>query len=674
MLSSNTILTRHDVHVSLSGQPAQDVAMHFLQRWNFVCAKRDYRLRTGFCICCRTKRFRYLPKCIMPMDALGLTFQKNDDASDDGATRASLYNPIRMDNFARVESGCVWPSSMDSNQVLRYVRPTTHKPCKCQVLRSVSQWSAGVSTESSIHSAYVQLIKEAKGFIYIENQFFVSGFSANRVVRNRILEAIVDRIVRAIKGNQPFRVYILMPLLPAFEGSTESSALGSLHAVMHWQFETICRGQTSLYAELRKWTATPEEYIYFFGLRSFGVMPNASLATEQIYVHSKLMIVDDCKAIIGSANINDRSMVGDRDSEIAVVIEDVHYLPSSTIGELCGTLRLDLFKEHLGLNGNSANIMDPASDVTWQLWQEYAKANTATFESVFYCAPSNSMKNFASFQSSSAVQFYENQRLNPLKGVHHAWHSDNLRPDDYAPFTDINGAPFNMDNIQFHDYVVDTDANEGILSPDGEGWLYARKFGIFQELRLGKNHHRRREKIHHFMTDRIFAQVRRRRWVHCGVYHNVSEEDVIPDFNILDDIDTLTPLAKEDDHSDTYTKSFDFPRSTPLFTRIRKRAQSASTSDIPTVLHRQQEVRRSHGNGTDSLGPASLGDYSSSAGSASFATSSQLAKISTLASVFDDSNAGGSLRKIRGKIVEFPLEFLSEELLKPAILPHDIHI
>jgi phosphatidylserine/phosphatidylglycerophosphate/cardiolipin synthase-like enzyme len=30
------------------------------------------------------------------------------------------------------------------------------------------------------------------------------------------------------------------------------------------------------------------------------------------------MIVDDCKAIIGSANINDRSMLGDRDSEIAV--------------------------------------------------------------------------------------------------------------------------------------------------------------------------------------------------------------------------------------------------------------------------------------------------------------------------------------------------------------------
>lgn len=34
------------------------------------------------------------------------------------------------------------------------------------------------------------------------------------------------------------------------------------------------------------------------------------------------MIVDDKVALIGSANINDRSLMGSRDSEIAVVIED----------------------------------------------------------------------------------------------------------------------------------------------------------------------------------------------------------------------------------------------------------------------------------------------------------------------------------------------------------------
>lgn len=32
------------------------------------------------------------------------------------------------------------------------------------------------------------------------------------------------------------------------------------------------------------------------------------------------MIVDDQKMILGSANINDRSMLGDRDSEIAILV------------------------------------------------------------------------------------------------------------------------------------------------------------------------------------------------------------------------------------------------------------------------------------------------------------------------------------------------------------------
>ena len=37
-----------------------------------------------------------------------------------------------------------------------------------------------------------------------------------------------------------------------------------------------------------------------------------------IYVHSKMMIVDDTYIIIGSANINQRSMAGTRDTEIAM--------------------------------------------------------------------------------------------------------------------------------------------------------------------------------------------------------------------------------------------------------------------------------------------------------------------------------------------------------------------
>jgi len=47
--------------------------------------------------------------------------------------------------------------------------------------------------------------------------------------------------------------------------------------------------------------------------------------TEQIYVHTKMMVVDDLYAIVGSANINDRSQIGDRDSEMAVLVMDKNY-------------------------------------------------------------------------------------------------------------------------------------------------------------------------------------------------------------------------------------------------------------------------------------------------------------------------------------------------------------
>lgn len=55
--------------------------------------------------------------------------------------------------------------------------------------------------------------------------------------------------------------------------------------------------------------------------------------TELIYVHSKLMIVDDESVIIGSANINDRSLLGNRDSELAVLVQDVSSVDSRMNGE-----------------------------------------------------------------------------------------------------------------------------------------------------------------------------------------------------------------------------------------------------------------------------------------------------------------------------------------------------
>lgn len=50
-------------------------------------------------------------------------------------------------------------------------------------------------------------------------------------------------------------------------------------------------------------------YVSVCSLRQHGELHGLPV-TELIYVHSKLMIVDDRKCIIGSANINDRSLTG----------------------------------------------------------------------------------------------------------------------------------------------------------------------------------------------------------------------------------------------------------------------------------------------------------------------------------------------------------------------------
>ncbi|KAJ1970183.1 hypothetical protein H4R35_005962 [Dimargaris xerosporica] len=79
------------------------------------------------------------------------------------------------------------------------------------------------------------------------------------------------------------------------------------------------------------------------------------LVTEQVYVHCKLMIVDDRVVIMGSANINDRSMLGDHDSEIAIIVEDQEMVDSTMddqpyqVAKFAHSLRTYLCREHLGL-------------------------------------------------------------------------------------------------------------------------------------------------------------------------------------------------------------------------------------------------------------------------------------------------------------------------------------
>ncbi|KAF3845206.1 hypothetical protein F7725_008369 [Dissostichus mawsoni] len=297
------------------------------------------------------------------------------------------------------------PKSHSTADDLRYQVPGCVN-VKAQVLRSAADWSAGIKYhEESIHSAYIQVIAKSKHYIYIENQFFISC-ADNRTVYNKIGDAIIERILRAHKEGKKYRVYVVTPLLPGFEGDITTGGGNAIQAVMHFNYRTMIRGEYSIISQLKKemddhWM----NYISFAGLRTHAEL-EGRLVTELIYVHSKMLIADDNTVIIGSANINDRSMLGKRDSEVAVIIEDSEKVPSMMDGQeyeagpYALQLRLECFRTILGGHTDtSIDLSDPISERFYkEVWMTTAGRNATIYEKVFRSLPSSLVRNMSELE------------------------------------------------------------------------------------------------------------------------------------------------------------------------------------------------------------------------------------------------------------------------------------
>ncbi len=290
----------HDIHMQIVGQPARDLTRHFVQRWNYILRQR--------------KPTRPTPFLLPPPD----------------------LNPADLEALG-----------IDGT-------------CEIQILRSACWWSLGTpdQTEHSILNAYIKLIEESEHFVYVENQFFISSCEVEGTrIENQIGDALVERIIRASQKREDWRAVIIIPLMPGFQNTVDQQDGTSVRLIMQCQFRSICRGEASIFGRVRAQGIEPEDYIQFYSLRSWGkIGPTKQLVTEQLYIHAKCMIVDDRIAIIGSANINERSMLGSRDSECAAVVRDTDMLWSTMsgepylVGKFAHTLRMRLMREHLGLD------------------------------------------------------------------------------------------------------------------------------------------------------------------------------------------------------------------------------------------------------------------------------------------------------------------------------------
>ena len=139
-----------------------------------------------------------------------------------------------------------------------------------QVVRSSADWSSGILTEQSIQNAYCQVIREAKHYVYIENQFFITATGDKQApVHNLIGAAIADACICAHKEGRKFRVIIMLPSIPGFAGDLRSDAAMGTRAIMDYQYKSICRGEESIYGKIRAAGADPEQYVFCFNLRSY---------------------------------------------------------------------------------------------------------------------------------------------------------------------------------------------------------------------------------------------------------------------------------------------------------------------------------------------------------------------------------------------------------------------
>ncbi|WP_285304244.1 phospholipase D-like domain-containing protein [Stenotrophomonas maltophilia group sp. Smal17] len=284
---------------------------------------------------------------------------------------------------------------------------------------------------------------------------------------NPLVAAIAARIRRAIVAGQGFHVYITLPVHP--EGSLFD---GAVLKQQYWVQQTLLRGDDSLIrricrsliardkdirevsveeadlqAEVKagRW----KEYLSVMNLRSYGVLADINhknhyaphtigadqatplyVVTEQCYVHSKLLIVDDAVAIIGSANCNDRSLLGTGDTEIAAVIVD-GAAKSMDLGngvqvitrKFARDLRMKLWKKFLGqaletkpekggqfVFSNATEdyypwfsekvptleVDKPASARTWTGIRQLADANSEAYQRVFTNVPRDSFPRYDS--------------------------------------------------------------------------------------------------------------------------------------------------------------------------------------------------------------------------------------------------------------------------------------
>ncbi|KAJ3686415.1 hypothetical protein LUZ61_015579 [Rhynchospora tenuis] len=329
----------HDLHCKIDSPAAYDVLRNFEERW-LKAAKRHGLKKMGKSFDDMLLNLKCIPEICLS-DAPYLT--DNDPES----WHVQVFR------------------SIDSNSAKGFPK----NPREASLRNLVC--GKNVLIDMSIHAAYVNAIRAAQHFIYIENQYFLGSsfnWDSNKDAgaNNLIPVEIALKIANKIKANERFAAYIVIPMWP--EGKPTGP---TTQRILYWQKKTMQMMYETIYMALKEAGLEdkyePQDYLNFFclGNREYldrvlpGENSDSNSAQENarksrrfmIYVHSKGMIVDDEYVVIGSANINQRSLEGNRDTEIAMGAYQPQYTwakkQSAPRGQIYG-YRMSLWAEHTG--------------------------------------------------------------------------------------------------------------------------------------------------------------------------------------------------------------------------------------------------------------------------------------------------------------------------------------
>ena len=169
--------------------------------------------------------------------------------------------------------------------------------------------------EFSILAAYLQALRSARSFVYLENQFLWSA---------EVADVLIDKLEHP--PTDDFRILLVLPRRPDNGKDTTRGQLGRLLAA------DAGRGRL---------------------LATTLLGPTAD--SPGVYVHAKVGIVDDRWLTLGSANLNEHSLFNDTEVNVLTLDED-----------LARSTRLRLWSEHLGRP--EAELAGPVSEVVDQVW------------------------------------------------------------------------------------------------------------------------------------------------------------------------------------------------------------------------------------------------------------------------------------------------------------------